>query len=378
MADAIILDGQLKSAVAAARSLARGGVRVICGATRSSAPALHSRACAVAFTYPDPLRDLEAFLAAVSARVSGGAVLFPFSDRTALALSRHRDRFPSGVRLLMPDASTVESVFDKAAFHAVARELGVPVAEHIVSDGAYPADAERFGFPVVVKPRFDCFWRENHGVSVSPIVASTADEARTAFARLRERTGEPPLVQRFVPGTEYGVTVVCRSGDIIALSAHRRLRSLASWGGASTAKVTIAVPPAFRDIAERVARRLAWTGPAMFEFKGNPDGSFVLLEMNGRFWGSLPLAVMAGTDFPLLALQSATEVSLTAHRAGMVGIFSRHVAGDAARILRSTGRARWAALGAFIRGFFPPYHDDLCSWSDPLPWFYDLFDSLKH
>jgi protein-tyrosine-phosphatase len=37
----------------------------------------------------------------------------------------------------------------------------------------------------------------------------------------------------------------------------------------------------------------------MVEFRINPrTGDWILIEMNGRFWGSLPLAVAAGVDFP--------------------------------------------------------------------------------
>src|SRR3989304_2123387 len=42
---------------------------------------------------------------------------------------------------------------------------------------------------------------------------------------------------------------------------------------------------------------LGWTGLAMVEFKLAEDGAR-LMEVNGRLWGSLPLAVNSGRDFP--------------------------------------------------------------------------------
>lgn len=375
MADAIILDGHLKSALAAARSLARTGIAVKCGAIRASAPALHSRACSVAFRYPNPLTNLDGFIAAVNAHAGPGSVVFTFSDQTTLALSRHRSSLASGIKLLMPSAETVETVFNKARFADIAEGLGIQVPESISSAGAYPDDAERFGYPVVLKPRFNCFWHFGRGVSASTSVAFNRKDAVAAFGRLRELSGESPLVQKWIPGREYGATAVCRDGEILSLSAHRRLRSLSSFGGASTAKVTIKVPTAFQDVVERIIRHFSWTGPAMFEFKGE-EGSFTLLEMNGRFWGSLPLAVIAGTDFPLLAFQAATNSTFTGKQAGKIGVYSRHLTGDAARILRINGMARFSAMWAFLRGFFPPFHDDVFIWSDPLPWCWDLWDSI--
>jgi len=46
---------------------------------------------------------------------------------------------------------------------------------------------------------------------------------------------------------------------------------------------------------------LEYTGVGMFEFKYNPQTKgWILIEINARFWGSLPLAVYAGIDFPAM------------------------------------------------------------------------------
>jgi hypothetical protein len=46
-----------------------------------------------------------------------------------------------------------------------------------------------------------------------------------------------------------------------------------------------------------------WEGVAMMEYRWNPStDQFFFLEMNGRFWGSLHLALFAGVDFPTLLL----------------------------------------------------------------------------
>ena len=44
---------------------------------------------------------------------------------------------------------------------------------------------------------------------------------------------------------------------------------------------------------------LRYTGLIMVEFRINVEtDDWALIETNGRFWGSLPLAVAAGVDFP--------------------------------------------------------------------------------
>ena len=49
-----------------------------------------------------------------------------------------------------------------------------------------------------------------------------------------------------------------------------------------------------------LGRVLSYSGLAMVEFRRGPDGVGYLMEVNGRVWGSLPLAVRAGMDFPAL------------------------------------------------------------------------------
>lgn len=87
-----------------------------------------------------------------------------------------------------------------------------------------------------------------------------------------------------------------------SLPAHRRIRCMPPAGGSGVVKQTI--PLAYQglgDKAERLVAELRWSGPIMVEFKTDvASGIPKLMEINGRFWGSLPLAVAAGADFPYL------------------------------------------------------------------------------
>lgn len=376
MHDAIILDGHLKSALAAARSLHRAGIRTVCGAGHRSAPVLHSRSCAVPFTYPDPLDDLSGFVDAVSRRVPpDGAVLYTFSDRTTLAISRNRNRLPANLRLLMPDAATVEKCFDKGDLAAAARELDIPVPGTFESPDR--SRLESLGYPVIIKPRMNCAWSGNTGVCVSVVRAADAPHAAAALDDLRKRTGTAPLIQRFAPGREYGVTALCRDGQVLALSAHRRIRSLSPDGGASVVKEAIPVPDSFRDAAVRILEHLRWTGPAMVEFKGEPGDLFVLMEVNGRFWGSLPLAIEAGLDFPVLAHRMASGQDIPPSYA-RPGVLTHHLLGEAGWLFRSLMRGQLRAAGIFLKSLSGQVKDDVWDRTDPAPFFWDIWHSILH
>ena len=127
---------------------------------------------------------------------------------------------------------------------------------------------------------------------------------RRLYRRLAERQ-ERPLVQRFVPGFGAGVALLAHEGRVHALFAHRRLREQAQDGGPSTwcEPLTSGV---LDDAAHRFAEATRWTGLAMLEFRVPQDGGAPeLLEINPRFWGSMPLAIACGVDFPYLAFELA-------------------------------------------------------------------------
>jgi hypothetical protein len=67
----------------------------------------------------------------------------------------------------------------------------------------------------------------------------------------------------------------------------------------------------------------------MVEFKiDRESGVPKLMEINGRFWGSLPLAVLAGVDFPYLYYRLAQGLDVERRRDHCEGVVSRHFMGD--------------------------------------------------
>ena len=105
------------------------------------------------------------------------------------------------------------------------------------------------------------------------------------------------LLQQHCPGEGHGVELLTYDGRPFAAFQHRRLHEVPLTGGASSLRESVPLDPTLLELAERMLRELEWTGLAMVEFKVGGDGPR-LMEVNGRVWGSLPLAVKSGMDFP--------------------------------------------------------------------------------
>jgi hypothetical protein len=97
-------------------------------------------------------------------------------------------------------------------------------------------------------------------------------------------------------------------------------------------------------LVERSPRRcstLGFEGVAMVEYKvETASGTPYLMEINGRFWGSLQLAVDAGVDFPRLLAESALGADTGPVPAYKVGVRSRWWWGDVDQLLTRLIRPR--------------------------------------
>jgi predicted ATP-grasp superfamily ATP-dependent carboligase len=121
------------------------------------------------------------------------------------------------------------------------------------------------------------------------------------------KSGKMPLIQEYIHGDGYGVEVLCNHGEPRAIFMHRRLREYPITGGASTLRESI-YNEKMKSIALDLMKGLGWHGVAMIEFKlDKRDGEPKLMEINGRFWGSLPLSIVSGVDFPYLLHKMVTE-----------------------------------------------------------------------
>jgi len=97
-----------------------------------------------------------------------------------------------------------------------------------------------------------------------------------------------------------GMFFICKDGDIKCSFSHRRLREKPPSGGVSVLSESIEIDKTLYSHAETLLKIYNWNGVAMFEYKITDEGIPYLMEINGRFWGSLQLAIDSGIDFPYL------------------------------------------------------------------------------
>ena len=379
----LITDAGRGSAVAFIRSLGRRGWKVTAADHDPASAGFHSRYTTDKLLYPRPSEHPDAVVEAILARVvrDGIDLVVPITDELGLPLAEARDRFAGVTTLAIPAPEALAATHDKSATFALAERLGIAVPATRVVDVSADAAAlgAELGFPVVVKPVASREVLADRTIR-SNVVSYAADTAGLQARLASLPAGTTVMLQRWVPGDGIGVELLMDHGRPLVAFEHRRLREFPPTGGASSLRESVALDDDLRDQAVRMLSELGWTGLAMVEFRRGKDGVGYLMEINGRVWGSLPLAVRAGVDFPgrladlLLDGENGNPTTDTEYRRG---VRARNLRLDIAwigTVLSGRRRQRgmpWPsrrqAVGAMVGLLDPRIGDDLMSWRDPAP-----------
>lgn len=105
------------------------------------------------------------------------------------------------------------------------------------------------------------------------------------------------ILQDLVPGHGVGAFFLRHRGKIVLRFAHRRLHEV-PWTGGVSACCESSDHAEILEAGERLLEAIDYEGVAMVEFRKETGKPPVFLEINGRLWGSLGLALAAGADFP--------------------------------------------------------------------------------
>jgi predicted ATP-grasp superfamily ATP-dependent carboligase len=386
----LVLDGNQNQAVASVRSLAHAGHTVYAAEAASWSKAGWSRTSSGSFRYPPPQQQVEAFIAAISTfvRQRPGTLVLPMTEATTLPVSSHRDSLLSaGARLVLPDHCDLLRAFDKEQTTRLAASLGITVPKTVTVVNLEQARdlAQSIRYPVVLKPRASEELSPTGMVRTGgrPRYASDPAQFNAAYADISARSSAV-LVQEFIVGEGTGYFALMHHGELRAEFGHRRIRDVHPTGSGSSVRISVEPDPEIRKSSLNILSALRWHGVAMVEYRRQAGSPPVFMEVNGRFWNSLPLACYAGVDFPALLARMAELGDIQLSVGYRVGLRCRWLVGDARHLVEV-----WKGPPAGYPGAYPArlrtlldvltpvrgtYHD-LFQWGDPLP---ELGDWIFH
>lgn len=339
-------------ALAAVRALHKAHYDVVLGSDRLSSPSFWSRYCGARVRLPSPVLAPDDYAQAVLEQVSINKLdtVLPADDYAVHALARSVTRQNWPVALPVPALDTYLAGHDKCVAMRSATAMGVRIPQTALVrtlNEALLALAD-FSFPVVVK-----LSRGNGAVGLG--IASSVEAVKSYFESVEDYSDavfdfSRFLLQEYIPGETHDLCALFRRGEPRATLTSRRLITFPLTGGAGIYNETTARTDV-REAGLKILRSLRWHGPAQVEFKiDSRDGVPVLIDLNGRLWGTLGLSTYAGINFPALTCLMAVEGDIPAQPACPPGIRYRWPLPHGLRCLLEKP-ANWKALQRLFRPF---------------------------
>ncbi len=367
----VVDDGRTPYVLPAVRALGRAGFAVGLGSAEPGR-ASRSRWAVATHTVPGPEHGLDEFAAAVASAVRVGSydLAFGADDVEMLALSAVRERVPC----LVPHAAheaVVRSV-DKLELARASEHAGVGTPRTVA---ATPLAVAETPLPVMVKSRLH--WTPGAASGVRSLLVHRCDDRPEAEGRVAEisAAGGDAILQEPIVGELMALsTVVGDGGEPLAWSQQRTLR--ASLRRTSARAETVALDG---DLARRAAAllgELGWYGLANLQFLRAPDTEPKLIDLNGRFYGSIALAVAAGVNLP------AIWADLALGRPPADPVLARAGARFQG-LLTDLRRARRESRGSLARdllgtlAYAPGAAHSCLSLRDPVPVVYQLIELAR-
>jgi len=288
-----------RTCLAIVRSLGRAGLEVHLGWQAADEIAGFSRYVAKKLQLPPYSSDNNDWYESLTAVLKRERydLVIPANEQACAPLEQNRNLFADYPEIYQLNPEAYEIVFDKIKTATLAQELNIPMPPQIILTDLndFERSESEIGYPAVLKPKAS-FELADLKRKLYVYKAVNRPELLTVARHLLDHG--PVIVQKHVPGIGVGIEFLAFGGRILFAFQHRRLHE-PPLGGGSSYRRSCPIDTELIAYLRPLLAALCYTGVGMAEFRVDSKGGRKwFLEINGRFWGSLPLAVAAGADFP--------------------------------------------------------------------------------
>lgn len=196
---------------------------------------------------------------------------------------------------------------DKRLQIKAARDAGFNVPETFIIENI--ADTQKIdNFPVIVKSAMAIAELEGSPLEKEAMhFCNDKQEFANAIKMWSEK--QPLLVQAVQKGVGEGLFGFAIDSDIILWMAHKRIRMMNPKGSGASACKSIPITDHPIDCARRMLLKIHWRGMFMIEMLRDEAGKLWFIELNGRSWGSMALALRMGFDYPAWTVMQKIDSS---------------------------------------------------------------------
>ena len=290
----LVTDASQKNSLGIIRSLGREGFNVYVLASSKLDQSIYSRYCRGYIV----LEKLDVGIVKKFILDNNIEFVLPVGVTSVNFFSDNREIFAKISKFLLPSEEQIKICISKEMTLKAAAEIDIPCPKTIFPKSISDAEmvVDEIGFPCVIK------WIYEVGENIVEY-ALDKEDLQYKYQEIcdkhsfDEETGYP-MLQEFIDGKGVGYFALFHEGTMINSYQHERIREAPPSGGVSVCAKTI-FDEDLEKFGEKFLSHLGWNGVAMVEFKMLNDGSFKLMEINPKFWGSHDLGIESGVNFPL-------------------------------------------------------------------------------
>ena len=373
----LVLGADTRSFLSVVRSLGRYGVQVHAAWTEEGAIAHRSRFLHCVHDVAAPWEDESNWLVGINALVEKHKfdLIVPCNDSCLIPLQEARRELSDSQRFYLLEDEVFKVVQSKVLSTELAESLGVRVPQHkSLSSVQQGLDfAQEVSCPVILKPG-SSYRADNLKQKQKVVAAASPNELETRLLPML-KTGHVQIQKSF-SGVGTGVEFLAKAGQILFAFQHLRLHEPLKGGGSSY-RTSIPLHSEMLGATKKIVAKLNYSGVGMVEFRWNrKTDDWIFVEINGRFWGSLPLALASNADFPKFLYQSRVEQIRSFPQYYRTGICCRNWERDKnwfSEQRSATGPIQFAKTVAselaacFGRTIILREHSDTFAWDDPKP-----------
>ncbi|OZM56634.1 hypothetical protein CIB95_10440 [Lottiidibacillus patelloidae] len=382
----LFLDANKRATLSIIRAIGKKKeYRIYCAGERRLALCRPSIMTDKYFIYENPEKSHSLFIKSLKELVEevNPDYIFPCSDATLFSIYNSDLYEVIKSKLIAPEKDAYMKSLDKQYMNELAKSCNVKIIEE--------ASTSNLSFPIVIKPRF------SRNLLNDEIVYGFRkfvydEESFIKNLNVIRSYDKSPLLQKKIEGRGFGIFAAAKEGEIFASFAHERVREVPLTGGVSTLRASKQVNPFLLEASKKIIKKLNWTGIVMVEFKGVTEENAYFIEVNGRPWGSMDLAVSSGVNFPemmndlFIHNNNFNELKKKYNKPYNVNYYSRWIVGELnyVRYIVSSHlpiKTRLKKLANVLKK--PPHVSyDTFKWNDPLPFLFELstiiVDKLTH
>jgi biotin carboxylase len=260
---------------------------------------------------------------------AGARTMLPLDDASVWLCDKVSQRV--SVPVAGPTGETARLALDKRLQLGMAQSAGfnVPDTDYIGEGREIPLIGR---LPVVIKPAAAISETEGR-LHRGPIFFCREREDLQSAARRCDFDGHM-IVQPLLNGTGEGIFGIHGPGGVTNWSAHRRIRMMNPLGSGSSACRSLAVTDQPIRPAARMLDEVNWPGMFMIELLRDSSDQLWFMELNGRSWGSMALAIRQGLHYPAWAVMQALDPSCAPPETpAMSPVVCRHLGREIVHVL---------------------------------------------